>query len=613
MNNKILAMLQNSNPMRLAIFVISMITIVFVVTVRKYDVAAKLYFTQNILECPKMLGFIFGAMLLVSGLFTGIYFWLRHSNQSRENKNTDILAYLPFIAVFPLTLFYHWVPFDKNVAQILLVYSISLFIVMNVYNFNKASSILSRICKLQFNWERTILYAILAYFLLVSSAAIIRHFSLTTNAYDLGIFDQAIWLYSRFKIPYSSIMLEPLWGDHFSPILMTLAPFYWIVKSPVVLLIAQTGLLAWGGVILFKIAKLELEKPAFIFLGVIAYLLSPYLISANMYDFHAVAFAVPIALGMFYFCLRKKYLPALGMSVLFLMCKEDTFIYLAGFSTIRLAMLVLENRQDKTGIVFHALLTPLAVIYGVIVVLYILPHFNQTSSSHDLDRYLNLGKNFKEVAATLIFNFPYLVKTLFEADRYVYLLKLIASVGLVPLFNLWYLGMALIPVAIILFSRYEIAMQINMQYALPVLPFLFIAYIYGLKRIEKIIKKHQKYLTPLICFLALIILFNAKINEYNPLKQMPSKHDLAAQACLGKIPDQASVSAQGHLVPHLAHREKIYMFPDVRDAQYIILDKRGNHWPMSSEQFNREIDKIESSSEYAVIFAKDDYYIYKRK
>jgi uncharacterized membrane protein len=468
-------------------------------------------------------------------------------------------------------------------------------------------------CKLQFNWERIILYLILAYFLLVSSAAIIRHFSLTTNAYDLGIFDQAIWLYSRFKIPYSSIMLEPLWGDHFSPILIVLAPFYWIVKSPVVLLITQTGLMALGGVILLKIAKLELEKPAFIFLGVIAYLLSPYLISANMYDFHAVAFVVPIALGVFYFCLRKKYLPALGMSVLFLMCKEDTFIYLAGFSTIRLAMLALEDRKDKKGIVFHALLTPLAVIYGVIVVLYILPHFNQTSSSHDLDRYLNLGKNFKEVAATLIFNFPYLVKTLFEADRYVYLLKLIASVGLVPLLNVGYLGMALIPAAIILFSQYEIAMQINMQYALPVLPFLFIAYIYGLKRIEKIVNQHQKYLVPLICFLALIMLFNTKINEYNPLKQMPSKHDLAAQACLGKIPDQAAVSAQGHLVPHLAHREKIYMFPDVQDAQYIILDKRGNHWPMSAEQFNREMDKIESSSEYAMIYEKDNYCIYKRK
>src|SRR5262245_41393785 len=72
-----------------------------------------------------------------------------------------------------------------------------------------------------------------------------RHWHFGSSAYDLGIFDQAIWHLSRFEAPSSTVRgFSNLLGDHFSPILVVLAPLYWIAPAPEALIVAQAVLLA---------------------------------------------------------------------------------------------------------------------------------------------------------------------------------------------------------------------------------------------------------------------------------------------------------------------------------------------------------------------------------
>jgi uncharacterized membrane protein len=53
---------------------------------------------------------------------------------------------------------------------------------------------------------------------------------------DLGVFSQAVFHYSRFEAPSSSIIqCGNLLGDHFHPILIVLAPFYWLFPTAEVL------------------------------------------------------------------------------------------------------------------------------------------------------------------------------------------------------------------------------------------------------------------------------------------------------------------------------------------------------------------------------------------
>ena len=69
--------------------------------------------------------------------------------------------------------------------------------------------------------------------------ALLRHFHYW-SALDTGIFNQAIWHYSNFEAPDSTVKggLD-LRVDHFHPILMLLAPLYWVADEPALLLVPR--------------------------------------------------------------------------------------------------------------------------------------------------------------------------------------------------------------------------------------------------------------------------------------------------------------------------------------------------------------------------------------
>src|ERR1700730_17199062 len=82
--------------------------------------------------------------------------------------------------------------------------------------------------------------------------ALFRFYTFQTASYDQVIFDQAVRSYAHFQPgisiikglhngfgPHFSVL-----GDHWSPILASLAPLYWIYAGPQTLLVAQAVLFA---------------------------------------------------------------------------------------------------------------------------------------------------------------------------------------------------------------------------------------------------------------------------------------------------------------------------------------------------------------------------------
>ena len=101
--------------------------------------------------------------------------------------------------------------------------------------------------------------SIYSYLFIHQSFFLYKRFALT--AYDLGIYDQAVWLISRFHNPFITVRGLPLLADHFDPILFLLAPLYWIWASPKTLLVAQTLALGIGAWPIYLIAMRRLGKP----------------------------------------------------------------------------------------------------------------------------------------------------------------------------------------------------------------------------------------------------------------------------------------------------------------------------------------------------------------
>ena len=48
---------------------------------------------------------------------------------------------------------------------------------------------------------------------------------------------------------------------------------------------------------------------------------------------------------------------------------------------------------------------------------------------------------------------------------------------------------------------------------------------------------------------------------------------LETAIALEGIPPEASISSQGTLLPHLSQRKEVWEFPDLRDADYVIIDR----------------------------------------
>jgi len=116
-----------------------------------------------------------------------------------------------------------------------------------------------------------------------------------TAGFDLGIFEQTVRPWAHGQLPVVALKGPgfPELGDHFSPILATLAPFYRIWPSPYVLLLAPAALLAVAVVPLAGWALRALGPVAGWTVG-LGCGLSWGIASAVGFDFHEVAFAVPL-------------------------------------------------------------------------------------------------------------------------------------------------------------------------------------------------------------------------------------------------------------------------------------------------------------------------------
>ena len=163
-----------------------------------------------------------------------------------------------------------------------------------------------------------------------------RHFQ--TAGYDLGIFDQAISGYAHLHAPISLMKgvhngfgthFSEL-GDHFSPIIATVAPVYRVFPSAVTLLVVQGLLFAASLPSVWLFSRRALGRPA-AYLIAAAYALAWGLQAAMAADFHEIAFAVPLLAIAIERLDAGRLRSAVIAALLLLLVKEDFGLVVAVF------------------------------------------------------------------------------------------------------------------------------------------------------------------------------------------------------------------------------------------------------------------------------------------
>lgn len=104
-------------------------------------------------------------------------------------------------------------------------------------------------------------------------------------------------------------------------------------------------------------------------------------------------------------------------------------------------------------------------------------------------------------------------------------------------------------------------------------------------------------------------------SAYSPLidHQTPSAaHRQVIREALAMVPDGARVSAQGTLVPHLSHRERVYEFPYLAGVEYVVVDPS---LPISGQARAADYDATLASITsrgYDEIFSRDGVRVFRR-
>ena len=475
-------------------------------------------------------------------------------------------------------------------------------------------------------------YILIGFGIIYSLISLINHYNFRTYGFDLGIYNNTLYDYSLFQVNNNPIMhprFNNVLSDHFSLYHYIFAPLRYIFGTYALLLIQITSLL-FGGLGIRKLILFLTENKIFANLAMIHFLSMWGIFSALGFDYHDNVVATMFVPWLIRYILQKKWSQVWIWAFIIFISKENMSLWLAfvfgGIGIWKFRDKVIRNQMILAGIV--------SIFYFVIVMKFIMPAFANPGKEYAHFLYKSLGTTPKEILYNLFWNPKYLLSLLFENhltnDAYnglkTELHFMVLLSGGIAFFYKPQFFIMLIPIyAQKLFHSSFIKWGISYQYSIEFAPILTLAFFYWITQLQ-ISEKQKRNILILGTIVCLSVTISSLYNRKSKWYDKHSHNFLIAShysrgfsvqnvyAELEKIPKDAKVSAQNMIIPHLALREDIYMYPHVNDADYIVLLPAANTpWPLTQTNYNLQILKLENDSIFTPIVKSKDIIIFKRK
>ncbi|MBX5452029.1 MAG: DUF2079 domain-containing protein, partial [Thermogemmatispora sp.] len=478
---------------------------------------------------------------------------------------------------------------------------------------------------------------------------------------DLGIMDQAVWSIVHGAVPHQTIC--NIVGDtncyssngisrfaiHFEPVLFLVALFYLFWATPKTLLVLQTLVVATGAFPAFWLARLRLRNDWIAIGFALLYLLHPLQNLALLNDFHAVTFTSALLLFVLYFMYTGQTAWLFVCAVLAMACKEEIPILVGLFG---LWSLLFQRRwRSGLGLVLLAL-----VWIGLELVITRLSGGPLLAS-----RYAHLGNGPLDIAKNILLHpLSILKQYVLERQHFFYLRQVLSPTGYLPLLAPWVLVLALPTLALNLLSSKPDMYSGLYHYNAEIVPVLIFASIeavvviaWAVQRLlaggstlwQRMMAAWRRWqaswtirnpfsalvesrgalswgqIVSLVLLMVYLLFSVARADDahgtmpFSPGFKWPviSAHTQLAEHFIQMIPPEASVSAQSALVPHISHREHIYLFPYAdQQADYVFLDVTSDMYPLFLGSYVAEVKKVLFSGQYGIVAAQDGYLLLKR-
>ena len=448
--------------------------------------------------------------------------------------------------------------------------------------------------------------AVIAYAAGLTALSLVRHRALLTGVWDLGYYAQLTWQLAQLQVPRSSVWHDAPWGNHATFILAVVAPILRLVPHPATLLAVQSLVLALGAVPAYILGRRLWGTPLSGCVVAAAYVLYPPLQFANLFDFHADAFATPLLLAAFAALFAGRVGWAVAWAALLILVKEDIALVAACFGVY-----VAVAHRRPVGL---ALAGVAAVAFGVLVWI-VIPGWIQTPYFALFNRWLHLGRTPVELVLAPMLQPAAFFGTLLQPERLGYLAMLVAPLACLPLLAPDVLVVGILPLASNLLSSAEGQYTIRAHYTAALTAVLIAATAVGGRRAAAWLGRAN---APQRCVLAGLVATTLVASlAFSP---MPWSRDTFARKqfwtaepreglsrLAAVVPPEASVSAANHLGAHFALRKTLRLFPDGWEtADVVLVDVGGRDYVGAAPNSDAFRPLLRALVETRTLLAADD-------
>jgi uncharacterized membrane protein len=437
-----------------------------------------------------------------------------------------------------------------------------------------------------------------------------RHF---LSGYDVAIFNQAVWLYSRFSPPRVSVRsnrAENLLGDHFHPIVATLAPLYWLNAGAETLFVAQGLLVALSVVPVFLFAEGRLgRRPAWLF--AISYSLYWGVQRTVEFEFHEVAFAIPLIASAILFIERRMRKGYFVCFVLLLLTKENLSLLVAFFGVYLLLL-----RRLKDGLITLALgAATLPLLIKVVI-----PALSRRTYSYWA--YSAFGTGPASALQTILRKPAFVLEILSTPPVKLQTMWLIfSSLLFLPLLS------PLLVLTIPLLAERFLGSNLNFwqpyyHYNGTITPIVVMAAADAISRVARLFGEGRARRACVYVLTAGVMAMTLYMQPTLPLWRLTSPdvwrltdRERVGREALSVIPPEASVAAQINIAPHLSARRDVYIlhpYAVAPDCDYVIASSQVPHHPFESFGEIEEYLRRQEARGYVRAFERDGWVVLRQ-
>jgi uncharacterized membrane protein len=403
----------------------------------------------------------------------------------------------------------------------------------------------------------------------------VRHYEAFGSwAFDMGIYDNAMWKASRFGKTFMTVRGLEMWGHHFNPVMYMHAPAYWLGAGPRFLYVSQAVIIGLGAIAVYLIARDRLKSPWLGLMFAVAYVMYAPIGFISWANWHPEALVITPLLFAWWAARQHRWKMFSVFACLALTTREDAALVMTMMGGLLLWRAWQDIRAGEDSGQFkwsnRNVRAPIFTVLGSVFLYFfatkgVIYHYNGDKDPFYISYfYGEFGSNMFEVLGTMLRHPDRVVNLAMKPDRTLFYRQLLLPLAAAPLAGFPYLLMAGPQMLSSITSSTPYARSIDYQYPSMMIAPILIAAIEGVaKRVKE---QGSRFVA-----LAVILVFsyvsnvawsNSPIGAKKNYWSSPDAQTKTLNEAVKLIPKDAGVVSTYDIGPHVGHRNDTYDWPN---------------------------------------------------